>query len=586
MKYIRLIGSFLALFVFVAACGKNKDASESKGNDDSFPQYSKAVKKLFNEKNDRIDSLQKIEDTAQVLNLLDIVNRMRESEPGSASGQLRQQLLQRAPKMVEEVNIENCMDLAFASLLADNTEYREAVFTFLLENPELELQHWFHLNELFEGDEGFQPIIVANADMFTDQLDVCSKQLRRLYASSISSIPPSHQIAELSNNIILVSLLLGKEEHLQAYELGVEHLLNALNRFGRFGELNAGLTYAQLTMNAVAVATRAMMLNDDDRAFNHNCWLNMADWLIHLLQPGRLGVNYGDAHNAARQARNGSSISEVLANIAWLREDPIALWALKYQFDGYPASMAGYGAALHDGLETKFEPLPYGYFPQAGLLVWRNHWGDDSSGLWIRGGDPADVYDHEDRGHLSFTLNGKPILWDCGMPPSPGHEMDSEYRSFRSHNVLSVNFNAPKRANAPFVVRLLDENRGNVRVDASQCYKELARWNRDVFWRANDELRIVDDLSFKIGERGRVAFRWHLAERNAVDLVRNNRRFIVETDDFAIVIEANETIVVSQTVASNYSLTNTQENSHIVLLIESVGRPLNLRIITRIIPKD
>lgn len=582
MKLLQWMSCCVASLLLFSACGK-KDETAVDGGPNG--QYSETVNRLFNERNDVLDHIQLAEGTSKVLTLLDVVNRMRASELGSASAQLQEQLLQRAATLVEHVDAENCVDLAFACVLADNQRYRDAVFAFLRDDVELEPAQWFHLNELFAEDAAFQAILAAQSERFTFQLSDLTRTLRRAYASSISTIPPTHQVAVMSQQVIILSLLLGKDQHANDYAFGVQHLGYVLNRFGRFGELNAGMAYAQMTMEAVVVATRAMMLHDDDSAFTHDCWLYMADWLIHLLQPGRMGVNYGDARRVARQERRGSSMAHVLASIAWLRQDPIAIWALKHQFEGYPMSLAGYGASLYDGLNTKFEPLPYGYFPQAGLLVWRNHWGDNSSGLWIRVGYPADVFDHQDRGHLSFTLNGKPILWDCGMPPSSDEYMDRVYRSFRSHNVLSVDFDAPIRASAPLIVRLLDENRGNVRVDGSDCHQALARWHRDVFWRADEELRIVDDLSFKIGERGHISFQWHLAQAEPVDLVRNKRRFIIETDDVAMVIEANETIIVSQTVANNYSRSNTKESSHTVLLVESVGRPLNLKIITRIIPK-
>jgi len=542
------------------------------------------VRSLFNEKNDELSNAQQDVDTIEVVPLTEVVSRIRASEEGSASAYLREQLLLRAPDLAEDVRAENCIELALAAALTDNPAYQEAVIVFLQDRNEFEPVLLFHLNELLGDTAIFAEVMSVKRKALAEKLSHLADALQAL--STAARAPATHEAATLSRDVILLSLYLDAQAHSAAYEQGVEQLLKVLDRFGRFGELNEGLAHAQTTIDAVSLATRAMMLHGDERAFAHASWLHMSGWLIHLLQPGRMAVNYGDARGVARQPRKGSSLANSLAGIAWLRQDAIALWALKQQFDGYPPTIAGYCASLYDGLETTFEPAPYGYFPQAGLLVWRNGWADDSSGLWIRGGHPADIHDHQDRGHLSFTLNGKPIVWECGMPPVTGDARESEYRSFLAHNVLAIDFDEPLRASAPLIVRLLDENRGNVRIDGSKCYPALARWNRDVFWRANREVRIIDDLTFKIGERGSVAFRWHLADTQPVDLVRNQRRFIVESEHAAIIIQADEPILVSQSVANDYSLSNSQQHSHVVLLVESIGRPTKLRVMTRIVPKS
>lgn len=152
--------------------------------------------------------------------------------------------------------------------------------------------------------------------------------------------PVTNQWVLPMEGLIRACLVLGVEEHREAYELGVHNLQRALEAHGPAGEFEEGIGYASFTVTSLLHTARAMAIEGDRRGLDHPFLKNFPQWAVHHLQPGRLAINCFDA-GAAELPRSSESFRHLLSLCAFCTGSPVAFWALAHQFDGPSEDVVG-----------------------------------------------------------------------------------------------------------------------------------------------------------------------------------------------------------------------------------------------------
>lgn len=403
--------------------------------------------------------------------------------------------------------------------------------------------------------------------------------------------------------LVRACLTVGKEAHRQAYELGVANLLEAIDVHGPNGEFEEGLHYANFTVLSMLHAAHAMAAAGDRRALERPFLKRFALWSVHHLMPGRLAINAFDAFSAGALPRDHAPMRELLAATAAILEDPFARWALAEQYDGPPADVAGLAAAALPPAKAQASAPLWACYERASRINWRSSWRDDATGLWVRGGHALDQHDHQDRGHVSFILRGRPVLIETGTPAYHHPQLASHFASGAGHNVLQIGLAqvAPEGAKssgrlplpgwqkiqtvAPILVRRLDDAGGEARVDGTLAYDGLARWFRNLRWSAS-ELAVTDSVVLAEGGCEVLLFRWHLATSAKVAIEGQGKEFIVRWPGIAMRINGSVALTLAQEERENHSLglrewdEPTPYPRHTCLLVRTAGPETALTLTT------
>ena len=389
----------------------------------------------------------------------------------------------------------------------------------------------------------------------------------------------------VSDGLIRACLTLGRDSHADAYEMGITHMLLALDAQGENGEYRDGLVFSYLeAVDAMLSAAHAAALDGDRRLLDHPFLRHLSSWIAHHIQPGNNLVNAFDAVSSARQAHAmRDALRQRVAVLVYTTCDPVARWMLQEQLGGAPDTLQGLAAAavLAQPAVTAAPPPPYAYYNAGELAVWRSSWKSDASGLWVRGGSPDDTNDHHDRGHVSLTLHGEPVLIEAGTADRNEKRLMSHYQSGPSHNVLQVGFENPdehigvRQAHgwpackpATVTVKRLDADGGELQIDASACYENIKQWKRIVQWDAN-RLSVQDLVDIPGNSVEVVLFRWHLgtdAEVAITDVKKQSVRVLTPTA--LITLTASAPIVVTQIKMPDHTLfADQQAHLHTCLVI-------------------
>lgn len=369
--------------------------------------------------------------------------------------------------------------------------------------------------------------------------------------------------------LIRACIVVEKDRFQESYELGVTNILATLDAIGSNGEWDEGLDYAVATLPEIIHTARAMASIGDDRLINHRILRMVPTWLAHHFQPGKFLINSFDSHFSSSTADSSANfwLRELFSLFVTVFRDDVSRWALWHQLGGPRPTVAGAGATLVGPSDTP--PVAWGVYERAARVNWRSSWEDDASGIWIRGGHEKDFHDHSDRGHVSFTISGKPILIEAGTPDYGHPELDTYFKSAKGHNVLEVESNGTMRKPAPITIQSLGKNGGSLRVDASQCYPSIEQWTRDVEF-AKERLLVRDEVIAKNGQRENLIFRWHLGTPMRVTLTGGKRDFIASWDNTSITIRASAEVRLEQYVAEDRTLNRPgQESNHVVLEVRS-----------------
>lgn len=379
----------------------------------------------------------------------------------------------------------------------------------------------------------------------------------------------SNQWVLPTTGLIRACIVVGKDRFREAYELGVSNILKTLDASGSKGEWDEGLTYATMTLPEILHTARAMASIGDDRLINHPYLQNLSTWLAHHLQPGKYLINaFDSSYNSSSPGLVGTGLLRELFSLLVLSQgDGVARWTLWHQLGGPRPTLAGIGAMLVG--PTDVPPATWGIYERATRVNWRSSWEDDASGIWIRGGHERDFHDHTDRGHVSFSISGKPILIEAGTPDYGHAELDRYFKSVRGHSVLEVESKDALRKPAPITVRSLGKDGGALRVDASLGYPSLERWTRDVEF-GETRLLVRDEVIVKNGKYENLIFRWHLGTPARVALTGGKRDFVASWDNTVITIRASAEVKLDQYDAEDRTLNRPEhKGNHVVLEVRS-----------------
>ena len=400
-----------------------------------------------------------------------------------------------------------------------------------------------------------------------------------------------------TEGLVRACLYLGVDSHRTAYELGVKNLLQALSSHGPKGEFEEGIGYANFTVSSMLHAARAMAAAGDRRAADHPFLANFPVWSVLHIQPGRMTVNCFDA-GGAQIPRDNTNWRSLLSLLVFTTSNEIANWALWEQFDGPSDDLMGLLCRITSRRAKRTQPDLYAAYERAPMVVWRDGWEDDASGVWIRGGHELDQHDHQDRGHVNLIFKGKAILIEAGTPSYSDPDMFLHWSPL-GHNVLQTGASMPSRPYpmgpvsdpgwqrrggiAPIDVHRLDDRGGSVTVDASDCYSSAETWLRAVKWAAG-ELTVQDEVELESGLEDVILFRWHLGTRNEVDVSASGRSIVVRWKDAVMRINGSVPLEVHQSRMPDATLPKSEDTLHTCIEVRS-KEPLGaLRLTTSVRP--
>jgi len=368
-------------------------------------------------------------------------------------------------------------------------------------------------------------------------------QLKRGWFRSGNGHPQTNQWVLPTEGLIRACLVLGRAQCAAGYELGVTNLLRAMDAQGQQGEFNEGIGYAMFTVGSMLAAAHAMAAQGDSRALEHPFLQGFPTWAVHHLQPGRLRVNCFDA-GGARTGRNDGGTRGLLGTLTVFAGSPVARWALDTLYDGPTDDLIGLLART--ATVAPQAPPPFAlYDGPARRVNWRDGWGDDASGVWVRGGHPLDSHDHFDRGHVNFIARGRPLLIEAGTPGYDNPSLGTLYASVVGHNVLDVAGLKPRRAVAPLTVNRLAADGGDVVVEPTACYPGLERWRRHLTWDAAG-LRVADTVSSPAAKPVAMTFRWHLGTGEAVSITGADGAWQVTWPEGKLMLDSSVPVQVTQ----------------------------------------
>ncbi len=403
-----------------------------------------------------------------------------------------------------------------------------------------------------------------------------------------------------TEGLVRACLITGVAEHREAYELGVTNLLQALNAHGPGGEFEEGIGYASFTMTSLLHAAHAMAAEGDRRAIDHAFLQNFPTWLVHHFQPGDVLINCFDAGGAQKA---GEHMRPLLSLLAVCTGSPVARWGLAHLACGFSTDLAGLAAQGMPPVGMEEAPTLFAQYERAARVNWRDNWEEDGTGVWVRGGHGLDQHDHQDRGHVNFIAKGRPILIEAGTPSYHHKLMMTHYTTGAGHNVLQVGTAFPdggadagklvklpgwQKAGgvAPITVRRLDEEGGEVIVDASACYDEASRWMRTVRWEGT-RLTVTDEVTLPAGSVEVILFRWHLGTEEAASITEEGQAFSITWSDTDMTVSGSAPLAVSQRNMPDHTLAghNGGEDSgnvHTCVVVQTVGKTEMLRLETSI----
>ena len=422
----------------------------------------------------------------------------------------------------------------------------------------------------------------------------------------------TNQWALPTEGLVRACLVLGRDRFQSEYELGVRNLLDSLASDGPAGEFDEGIQYAVFTVTSLLSTARAMAVAGDPRAIEQPFLQNFPTWMMHHLQPGRYLINCFDAFDPSAPRGGDESIEasshtavasslpfrKLLSLIAVSTGSAVARWALAQQFNGPLDDVAGVAVrALPPGAPAA-PPPPFGVYPRAPRVNWRDSWEDNGTGVWVRGGSKLDQHDHQDRGHVNFILRGRPILIEAGTPSYDTPDMMSLYASGAGHNVLQIGTVPPPRPGqfkldedvrvpgwqkagcvAPMAVRRLDASQGDIQVEGTACYDGLQAWIRDVSWNAA-ELHVHDKVTLLKGGEEVIQFRWHLGTNDPVRIEGKGSHFTISWPGAKLTLLASTPLTVLQETMPDHTLKPSpwvkfHPNFHTCLVVRS-ARKVNL----------
>ncbi|MBI5091086.1 MAG: heparinase II/III family protein [Candidatus Hydrogenedentes bacterium] len=414
--------------------------------------------------------------------------------------------------------------------------------------------------------------------------------------------PRTNQWVLPTEGLIRACLLLGTDKHREAYEIGVKNLLTALDAHGAHGEFEEGFGYAGFTVTSMLYTAHAMAVAGDRRAIDHPFLQHFPAWYVHHFQPAGMVVNCFDAGKSFGAAETARPLLSLLAVCTG---SPAARWALTYYVGGPSNDLPGLASRALAPVKKSAAPSLFAYYERATRVNWRSNWDQSATGVWIRGGHALDGHDHSDRGHVNLVWKGHPVLIEAGTP-TYGHKLlQSHFGSSIGHNVLQLGTGPAEEVKpaarrlvmpgwqkehtvAPLIVHKLGASGGDVSVDATAGYDNLAKWNRRTVW-TKSKLTVTDDVALSDGKKETLLFRWHLGTQDEATIAENPKGCVVTWPNARIVIESATPLTIAQTKLPDDTLeghdgSENPNNAHTCLVVQSREPVAAATITTRVKP--
>lgn len=386
----------------------------------------------------------------------------------------------------------------------------------------------------------------------------------------------SNQWVLPNEGLVLAAIFTGRDKHREAYEAGMTNLLKSLDAQGAKGEFVEGGAYAESTMSSLLSAAEAAAAQGDRRLIDHPYLKKFPIWYIHHLQPGGRIIN---AFDSKMGSLNPNLLSRFISSV----KSPEALWmARQNRTPGFFGNrLAGLSARAAADFPAKEPPL-FGVYDFAARINWRSSWDDDrASGFWMRGGHATDAHDHQDRGHVNFSIGGREVLIEAGLASYGIPEHPTFYRSVAGHNVLQVGNAPPEELNglvarkagqildpahrsAPITVKKIDAKGGAAFVDVSGCYEMTERWVRQAAW-DKESVEVKDEVTLRSPDY--VTFRWHLAAPAGVAPEISDGR--VRINGIEVAYDADSPVTVTVEPMPGYDAHLKQSIEHACVVIRS-----------------
>ncbi|MGE9292271.1 MAG: heparinase II/III domain-containing protein [Puniceicoccales bacterium] len=411
----------------------------------------------------------------------------------------------------------------------------------------------------------------------------------------------SNQWALPLAGLVNATVYLGRDKYPEEYEYGVEGLIQTLDAQGEKGEFIEGVVYSVATIGEILSAAYNSALDGDRRLIDHPFLKNYPVWLANQIQPGEYIVNPFDNGFGTRYSLR--RFINMFSRMAVMIGSPQAIWVRNHFPECPDSGLFGMLSLALPASEGIAPPL-YNEFPKNATVVWRDSWDKEASGFWMRGGSPTDFHDHMDRGHVSFTVEGRAILIEAGAGRYGNPNYLRDYRSIIGHNVLQVGevdmesgtkeqlFAAGQPREeahrvAPLDIAWLDEEGGCITADMSTAYPAAKEWVRTVEWDTHN-LEAVDEVVLENPDT--VIFRWHLGapakdvrSRYGPTLPKADLTLedgVLKGEGYTLSFEADQPVTAEIVAAPDYTLWFSSE--HYCLVIRSKEPVASLNLTTRI----
>lgn len=322
--------------------------------------------------------------------------------------------------------------------------------------------------------------------------------------------PASNQWIVPVSGMVAAACVLG-DVPVTHYDYGVARLQQSFDLAGADGSLSEGHGYGlSWSSLSLLMANHYMTTRRNDARFAEGFAVRFPEWAVAGLMPGDGFVNAFDFYPG--QHGNLAALQNDMTQLAVFTAGSPLVWSMA---NIYTAPAAGfYGLLVRQSQLASAPPPPparQGLFTRSRLFVWRDNLAKTGSALWLRGGDPLDYHTHHDRGHVSFTVAGTPVLIEAGTPGYAAANKVPDYDSAIGHNVLRINGDIyPGRTEAALGTDAVTDLGGAASVNLATAYPALQSYIRDVTWTAT-MVDLVDTFTAPASSPVTAAMTLHLA---------------------------------------------------------------------------
>lgn len=375
---------------------------------------------------------------------------------------------------------------------------------------------------------------------------------------------------------ILSGIHLGKNWSGGAYEKAVLTLLAILN------DLQASNRPLRLPTDAAFIRStlltaRITALDGDFRLRNHP-FLKTISLALHQHASAPDGVIMrGDWSTSPMPPAN--LVDSLLTEVALTTNDPVARWMIT---NILPESSTVSTLALRYLPAVTSDAIPAAFFldSMSQTFSWRDAW-ENNCAFMLAYGSPDAGIDHGDVCHVSLTVDGRPVFIETGSPQRLRPEIP--FGEAEAHNTMFIDDEPPAAGRVPITERRLTANEVNLRINGSIGFESLNHWYRDIFFN-EQEIRIVDDLTFKLGERRAIKFRWHLGTDEDVT-IEYTRRWLVSWSEFQLEFQTTSPIEIIPGKAVHFDPMTGEEQSHTVLDVIVTEKKPTYKSMLRVFPQ-